>query len=183
MKRILFITSLAFLLWAVPQKSQAQAIPTATRGTGLQVGVGYSFAHPDYAQKNIQGYTIYGTFDFTRHIGIEGDIHRVSVITPTDIGQNTYLLGPRYVFHFGRFHPYAKGLVGLGFFSTDYDKGSGIPNSNNHYKMYALGGGLDYTWTRHVNIRAVDFEYQSWPGFGANGLTPYVFTFGAAYRF
>ncbi|QNI36293.1 outer membrane beta-barrel protein [Edaphobacter sp. 4G125] len=163
--------------------SYAQAIPTATRNSGLQVGAGYSFASPDYGQRKIQGYSIYGTFDFTRHIGIEGDIHRVNVITPTDIGENTYLLGPRYVLHFGRFHPYAKGLLGLGFFPTNYDKGSGKPNTNYHHKIYAFGGGVDYTVSRHFNVRAVDFEYQRWPGWKPDGLTPYVFTFGAAYHF
>jgi hypothetical protein len=160
--------------------SHAQAAPTAIRNTGLQVGVGYSFAGPDYAQRKIQGYSIYGTFDFTRHLGIEGDVHRINVITPTDIGENSYLLGPRYVLHFGRLHPYVKGLLGLGFFQTDYDI---KPNTNFSYKIYAFGGGLDYNARRRLNIRVVDFEYQRWPGFNAEGLSPYIFTFGAAYRF
>lgn len=148
----------------------------------MQLGAGYSLASPDYAQKRIQGYTIYGTFDFTRHLGIEGDIHRVNIITPTDISENSYLLGPRYVFPIGRFRPYAKGLLGIGQFSTDYDPGEHIPNFSEHHKMYALGGGLDYRLRRHVNVRA-DFESQHWPGFRKNGLTPYVFTLGAAYNF
>lgn len=180
MKRILFTTLVVFLLWTAAQTSHAQAAPTAIRSTGLQVGVGYSFAKPDYGQRNIQGYSIYGTFDFTRHIGIEGDIHRVNVFTPNDIGESSYLLGPRYVLHFGRFHPYAKGLLGVGFFQTDYDI---QPNSNYSYKMYAFGGGVDYTVSRHLNVRAIDFEYQRWPGYKPSALTPYVFTFGAAYHF
>ncbi len=183
MKRILFILSFAFLLGTTARFSHAQAVPTATRNSSVQIGAGYSFASPDYGQKKIQGYTIYGTYDFTRHWGIEGDIHRISVITPTDIGEDSYLLGPRYVFHYGRFRPYAKGLLGLGRFKTDYDPRSLRPNYANTYKMYALGGGADMRASRHWNIRLVDFEYQGWPGYGKNGLTPYVFTFGAAYTF
>ena len=183
MKRILWTTSIAFLLWTTTQISHAQAVPAATRNGSIQIGAGYSFAKPDYAQRNIQGFTIYGDWDFTRHWGIEGDIHRVSVITPTDIGEDSYLLGPRYVFHIGRFHPYAKGQLGLGVFKTDYDPRSGLKNYSNTYKMYSFGGGVDYHATRHLNVRAFDFGYQNWPGFGRNGLTPYVFTFGAAYTF
>jgi hypothetical protein len=183
LKRILWTTSIAFLLWTTAQISHAQATPAATRSGSIQIGGGYSFAKPDYGQKNIQGFTIYGDWDFTRHWGIEGNIHRVSVITPNDIGEDSYLVGPRYVFHFNRFRPYVKGQLGFGRFKTDYDKDSLRPNYTNTYKIYSLGGGVDYRATRHLNVRAFDFEYQGWPGFGKNGLTPYVFTFGAAYTF
>lgn len=183
MKRILSLFSIVFLLGTTARISHAQAVPTATRSGSLQLGAGYSFAGPDYGQKKIQGYTIYGTYNFTRHWGIEGDIHRVSVFTPLDIGEDSYLLGPRYSFHFGRFSPYAKGLLGLGVFKTDYDKGSMKPNYSYSYKMYAFGGGVDMRASRHWNVRLVDYEYQKWPGFAQNGLSPYVFTFGAAYTF
>jgi hypothetical protein len=186
LKRIFWTTSIAFLLWTTTQISHAQAVPAATRSGSIQIGGGYSFAKPDYAQRKIQGFTIYGDWDFTRHWGIEGNIHRVSVITPTDIGEDSYLVGPRYVFHssrFSRIRPYAKGQLGFGRFKTDYDPRSGVPNYTNTYKIYSLGGGVDYHATQHLNVRAFDFEYQGWPGFAQNGLTPYVFTFGAAYSF
>lgn len=184
MKRILSILSITFLLGTTARITHAQATPTATRGSSVQIGAGYSFASPDYGQKKIQGFTIYGDYDFTRHWGIEGNIHRVSVITPTDIGEDSYLVGPRYSFHYKkRFKPYVKGQLGFGRFKTDFDPGSLMPNYANTYKIYSLGGGLDYHATPHINIRAVDFEYQGWPGFRENGLSPYVFTFGAAYSF
>ena len=184
MKRLLHFASIALLLWTGTQFSHAQAIPTATRGGGgIQLGAGYSFSNPDYGGHNTQGYSIYGDWDFTRHWGIEGDIHRVDVISPADISEDSYLLGPRYVFHFRRLRPYAKGMLGFGRFKTDYDPGSNRANAAFTYKIYALGGGLDVPINRHLNIRAVDFEYQGWPGFNPNGLSPYVFTFGAAYRF
>lgn len=183
MKRLLSITSILFLLWTTAQISHAQAIPAATRSGNIQLGAGYSFAGPDYGQKKIQGYTIYGSYDFLRHWGIEGNIHKVSVITPTDIGEDTYLLGPRYVFHYRRFKPYAKAQFGIGRFKTDFDKDSKKPNFTNTNGVYAFGGGVDMRATSHLNIRAVDFEYQKWPGFRDNGLSPYVFTFGAAYTF
>ena len=51
------------------------------------------------------------------------------------------------------------------------------------YKIYSFGGGIDIQATHNINVHAVDFEYQQWPGYQANGLTPQVWSFGAAYAF
>jgi len=128
----------------------------------------------------IQGISVYGDYNFSRHLGIEGDVHLATIFTPRDIGLQSYLVGPRYVFHIKRFQPYGKFLGGIGRFKTDYDI---APNSTFNYGIYAFGGGVDVPLTPHLNIRAVDFEYQKWPGFEPNGLSPLVWTFGAAYRF
>lgn len=158
----------------------AQATPTASRISHLQLGGGWSIANPDYAQRKIQGFTIYGDLDFTRHWSLEGDIHRVSIVTPTDVGVDSYLLGPRYVYRHNRFSPYAKVLFGLGRFKYQFDY---APEAVYTYKIYAFGGGLDIKATRRVNIRAIDFEYQQWPGYASHGLSPAVYSFGAAYAF
>jgi len=161
--------------------AHSQAIPTASRwGSSLQIGIGASIVNPDYGEKKDKGPTIYGTFDFTRHIGIEGDVHLASVIAPADVGENTYLLGPRYVFHHGRFHPYAKGLLGLGVINFQPDN---RPHTSATYVAYALGGGLDIKVARKINVRAIDVEAQSWPGYNPHGLSPFVMTFGVAYSF
>jgi hypothetical protein len=180
LKRILHITSIAFLLWTSAQISHAQAAPAATRSGSIQLGGGFSFASPDYGKTKIKGFSGYGDYDLTRHLGIEGDIHLNSVFTPTDIGEDSYLIGPRYVFNLHRFHPYAKFMGGFGRFKYQYDT---VPHTAYTYGIYAFGGGVDYHLTTHLNIRPVDFEYQIWPGFAANGLTPMVWTFGAAYAF
>ena len=160
--------------------AHAQAVPTATRGGALQVGIGGTYAKPVYGNVGIKGPTVYGTFDFTQHIGIEGDIHYASVFTPTDIGENSYLLGPRVVFHKKRFNPYAKVLFGIGSFNTQFDTS---PHTTNYFKMYAFGAGVDVRAGHHINVRAFDFEYQKWPSFYPHGLSPVVMTIGAAYRF
>jgi hypothetical protein len=160
----------------------AQASPTATRAAFIQVGAGLSVFQPDYNPGPIKGYSIYGNFDFTSHIGIAGDVHVVNVITPGDVGQNSYLLGPRFTMARGRFHPYAKALAGIGVFTFQPVYVTSSSSSSSH-KMYAFGGGLDVRVKRHWNVRAIDFEYQRWPGFGANGITPFGVTVGAAYVF
>ncbi|MBS1800740.1 MAG: outer membrane beta-barrel protein [Acidobacteria bacterium] len=159
----------------------AQAVPTAIRAGGIaQIGAGWSIASPDYGPSKIQGVSIYGTFDFTRHWGVEGDVHRISLKTPSTIGEDSYLVGPRYVFHHGRIHPYAKALAGFGRFHYLYNS---APSATYTYKIYSFGGGVDVRARSHLNIRAVDLEYQKWPGFPTNGITPLALTFGAAYAF
>lgn len=179
MRRLVHIGSFTCLLWAA-RLSPAQAVPTASRAGIAQIGVGWSVANADYSPHKIQGLSIYGTYDFARHWGIEGTIHRTSLITPADIGEDSYLLGPRYVFRHSRFSPYVKALFGLGRFKYNFKD---APDTAYTYKIYSFGGGLDVQLTHHVNVRAVDFEYQQWPGYPPNGLSPQVWTFGAAYAF
>ena len=160
--------------------SHAQAVPTAERTGVAQIGGGGSVASPDYSPNKIGGITVYGTLDFTRHIGIEGALHYTSLVTPDYVAEDSYLIGPRYVFHHNRVHPYGKALVGFGRFSYKFQN---APSATYTYKIYALGGGLDIRATKHINVRAIDLEYQQWPGFPVNGLAPLVGTIGAAYAF
>ena len=67
----------------------------------------------------------------------------------------------------------------MGRFQTQYDF---RPHTSDSYGVFAIGLGLDYRVTPHVNVRG-DFEAQRWPNFPPDGLTPYVTTIGAAYAF
>jgi Outer membrane protein beta-barrel domain len=158
--------------------SHAQAVPTASRSGSIQIGGAATIISPDYAPTHIKGISIYGDYDFFRHLGIEGDIH-FSVITPSDISENSYLLGPRYSWHYKRFNPYAKALFGIGRFG--FQQGYFPAASSATFGQFALGGGLDVQATRHINVRAFDIEFQRWPGFEPNGLSPIVYNFGVAY--
>lgn len=161
--------------------SHGQAVPAASRSGRLQVGAGVTYARPDFSYP-IKGISVYGDYDFTGHIGVEGDLHFVNLFTPADISEDTYLIGPRFVFHHRRFSPYAKALFGLGRFGYQYPSQWGHASTYT-YGVYAFGGGLDLRATRHLNIRPFDIEFQRWPGFKNDGLTPIVMTFGAAYTF
>ena len=180
LKRLLLIGSLSSLLLA-GRFSHAQAVPTAEgpRGLGLQIGGGWSIAAANYGPKRIKGLSIYSTYDFTRHWGIEGTIHRISSTTPGEIGEDSYLIGPRYAVHFSRFHPYAKAQFGIGRFKNNFTN----RQTAYTFKIYSFGGGLDINVTRRLNLRAIDLEYQKWPSFQPGGLSPKVLTVGAAYSF
>ena len=55
-------------------------------------------------------------------------------------------------------------------------------HANLAYNMYAPGAGVDVRIKSYLNVRG-DFEYQQWPSFPPNGLSPAVLSIGAAYHF
>jgi hypothetical protein len=160
--------------------AHGQAVPTASRIGSIQAGIGGVLADPDYAQSNIEGLTFWGDFDFLYHYGVEGEIHYY-IRTPTDISENTYMAGPRYVLRYKKVDGYAKLMFGLGRFGTQ--SGSYANPATGSYFVYSPGFGLDVHVTRHINIRAIDFEVQKWPSFAAHGLSPLVGSAGVTYVF
>jgi len=180
LKTLMMFGSLACAL-SITSSGRAQALPTATARGYLQAGGGYAYGKPDYGDKAIQGISGFADFDFSQHFGVEAAFHYVSIITPTDLGENTFLIGPRYVYRKGRFAPYAKLMLGRGDLVIQETEDNPGKYSGNYF-IYAIGGGLDIGITNHLVVRAFDLEYQEWPGLGS-GLTPSVATAGIAYRF
>jgi hypothetical protein len=179
LKNLITIATLAGIL-SVGSAAHAQAMPTAVSKGLFQVGGGYTLVMPDYGQKNIEGFTGFADFDFRPHFGVEAEYHYVSIITPLDLGENSFYVGPRYVYTRGRFSIYGKALIGIGTIviqevQDNPEGGAGT------YLSYGGGGGLDVRVGKHLVVRAIDAEYQHW-NYG-NGLTPIAFTVGAAYRF
>jgi len=158
-----------------------QDMPGATRGATFQVGGGFSAANPDYSRKWITGVSVYADADLRRHIGIEFDYHYINLNTPFDLGEVTYLVGLRYSVNIHRFHPYVKGMLGLGTFEIEKDYYHN--SSSNTYMAAAFGGGVEMPLTGHLNLRVIDAEFQRWPSFPPNGLSPFALTSGLAYRF
>lgn len=168
------------LLFVVPA-SRGQAVYSAIRTGVLQVGVAGSSFSLDYGEGREQGVMVYADFDLKYHLGIEALYRNASIITPHDIGENHLFIGPRIRFTRGRFTPYAKLLAGRA--TLVFQQGYNTANSSQGYLAYALGGGLDISVSRHINVRAIDYEYQEWPGFKPHGLTPTGISVGAAYVF
>jgi hypothetical protein len=158
-----------------------QALPAASRSLSFEAGAGVSFANPDYSNKYIKGITAFGSADFRKGLGVDVEYHDTNIITPADIGEQTFLAGLRYGVHKRKFYPYVKGLAGIGTFS--FQQGYYAKASSSHYSVFALGGGIEYHATPHISIRLIDMEYQEWTTFSPSNLTPIVYTIGAAYRF
>jgi opacity protein-like surface antigen len=184
MKKTCLLSLLLSLVIGLPAALHAQATAAATRGGISQVGVTYTLSNEDqYIGKYLQGMSFFGTFDLNNHIGIEGDVHLVSLFKSYfDYKESSYDGGVRYVLHYRRFHPYGKGLVGIGHATAPNPNqivGGSTPGT---YFLFALGTGVDYSVNDKINIRA-DFEYQRWTNFPPHGLTPPLFNVGVAYRF
>jgi hypothetical protein len=175
LKRFLIVASLL----GVPAMLVAQSSPTASRSGDLQIGGGLTNANTDYLPNRINGAAVYVDFDFYRHFGVEGEFHFLKD-GQTNIYEKTYEVGGRYSrVYRGRYAPYVKALYGRGVFNFATN---GVTTANLAYNMFAGGGGLDYHLLPFLNVRG-DFEYQHWMSFPPHGLTPTLFTIGAAYRF
>jgi hypothetical protein len=172
-----FACVLSMTTWA-----HAQATPTASRVVGtIAVGTGWSILNPDFAQSHIGAITFWGDMNLPYSLGVEGVIH-YSVNTPSDVSENSYVIGPRYIVHpHKRVELYAKALFGVGHFGLQ--QGSFANPNTATYFEYQVGGGIDVRVTRHIKIRAIDFEAQKWPGFHPNTLSPWGGTVGVSYVF
>lgn len=178
LKNLMTLTSLAGVL-CCHSLCHAQALPTATANGALQVGIGWSYVRPDYGQKAIQGVTGYADLDLFRHLGLEAEYHYIALITPTDLAENSFLAGPRFILPRGRFSYYAKALAGIGDIVIQETQDNPQGGAGKYF-AYGIGGGVDYRATKHIVVRG-DFEYQHW-GY-LTGLTPTSYTLGVAYRF
>src|SRR5271168_1716619 len=173
------------LVFFASTRLHAQATPTASAKGELQIGALFVYGNSDYRPQNFKGYGFYTTFDFKYHFGIEGEFHQLNdPDAADDVYERTYEIGPRYVLHHGRYNPYAKLMYGRGVFN--YPPVFGDPKigpaANLAYNLGAIGAGVDYRVVPGINVRA-DYEYQKWPNFPPNGLSPWIFSIGAAYRF
>lgn len=163
----------------------AQVRPSAKKLADLQIGGSFDVGSPDYSQNKLYGFGAYTTFDFRPHLGVEGEFHQLDAPdSGLSIYERTYEIGPRYFWRFGHFEPYVKALAGRGIFNFPPDPRhpSSGPVANLGYTMWAGGFGTDYHLRPSLNLRA-DYEFQQWPGFPPNGLTPRVLSIGIAYHF
>lgn len=179
LKKLITFGTLACAL-TLPQFGHAQAGPTATRLSHVQVGGGFSYARTDYGQKGDKGLTIFGDYDIGLHWGAEAEYHYLSVATPDLVSENSFVIGPRFILRAHHFKFYGKGVVGLGHFSVPLTSTNGL-RADETDLVVGGGGGVEYLIGHHITLRPVDVEYQRWSF--KTGLTPLVLTTGAAYRF
>lgn len=154
---------------------RAQAGYTASRGGRIQAGAGVLYLHNDYTSAGDEGASVWIDADLNRYVGIEGEVHLGTLRSPSDIGENSYLLGPRLSYHRRKLTGYGKLMVGRGTIVNDF------LNTSSSYTIFAGGGGVDYKLHGHFSLRAVDFEYQNWHSFTPHSLSPYTISTGVIY--
>jgi hypothetical protein len=167
-----------FVLFLVgPVVIHAQVVPAARGGTGsIFAGGTFSVIKPDYGVNWLMGIGGYFDVNLDNTFAAEGEVRLMRINQHIDVHEDTYMAGPKFTYRRGKFEPYGKALFGVGEFNFPYSYAHG------GYFAMALGGGLDYRITPRLKIRAIDYEYQIWPGYLNSGLTPHGFSFGAAYR-
>jgi hypothetical protein len=179
-RSLLFVFSLfcAFILGMEAPSSAAQSAPAAFRSPiSLTVGGTASAFDPDYIQNKLVGIGAYLDLDIPHHLGVEAEGRWQRFHEYEGISQDNYLIGPRYRFRrFWVAQPYAKALGG--FSNMNFENGLGT----GRFTTLAFGGGVDLKVNRRWSVRALDVEYQYWPSFLGESLSPYGVSAGVSYR-
>lgn len=177
------LSVLAFVLTVAvgAPRLSAQAVATAT-GNALAIGVTYQSANPDYGPVRSSGIGIFADYDFSRYLGVTAELNLPTAFSSVVFLEHSYLVGVRGEYHYHRYMPYAKVLIG-GANSSNNTNNPNLLNAPAAFPMFAYGGGLEIRLPRHLTVRAIDFEQQHWFDYPPHGLTPTIVSFGAAYRF
>jgi hypothetical protein len=158
--RLVCAAALVLLVFCGVRPGSAQVVPSADAG-GIKIWAGGLASAYDvaYGARKLGGITALVDVDTRRGIGIEGEARWLDFHQVDNLHVETYSIGVRYHRNWGKFQPYAKGLIGFGDFNFPYNYATG------RYTVATFGGGIDYQWKRRISIRAADFEYQDWPQF------------------
>jgi hypothetical protein len=160
-------------------RARAQSPESATGGEQhLSVGGNINGTYLGYGERWLGGAGASVDLRINRRLGVEGEANFTFYRQFANTHATTYLGGPRYTFPtHGRFRPYAKGLIGGGYFYFPYHYATGS------YFVVAPGAGVDYRLNYRWRLRLADFEYQYWPQFTFGATQNYAITTGIRYIF
>ena len=154
-----------------------QVVPAGdSGGYNLTVGATATGYALQYGDRKMIGIAAIADLDTKRRIGFEGEAQWLIFHQTANVHTTTWLVGPRYHLTYGRFQPYAKGLIGFGQFNYPYNL------CQDTDLVIAPGGGVDYRISRRVRVRLADFEYQFWPQFHYGALSSYGISSGIRIR-
>ena len=176
-KWLLSLLGFASLLVLVPM-SHGQAEATAVQTSHIQAGAGAMFLDNDYSARKAGGVIAWADYDFLHFFkveaGAEAELKFGGIITPDDIGENSYLIGPKFTYRVHKYQVFGKVLVGRGTITNQ------LFHTASSFNLYEIGGGLDYHIARKYNIRA-DVSEQKWPDFEPHTLSPLSVSVGLLY--
>ena len=154
---------IAAALFVMPSLAAAQSAYSGERPpVKFTVGGSYSYFDAAYGGYKVMGAVAYANFSpvIWDHVGVEGEGRWLSLNASRGFREYHYLAGPVYhitLAEHRRFHPYVKGLIGIGI--VDFPNHLAV----GRYFVLAPGAGVDYTLNRRWRLRG-DYEYQVWPG-------------------
>ena len=172
----LALAGLAFQLGLV-EMAHGQVVPAGDAGrlvvSAGGTGSGY---YLQYGERKMLGITGFVDVDSRSPFGLEFEGRWLEWNQTALVHTETFSAGPRYHHDFGNLQPYAKGMLGYGYFNFPYNLAQG------QYLTVTAGGGLDYHIRRRIYIRAADIEYQYWPQFTYGGMSSFGVSAGLRVR-
>lgn len=159
----------------------------AQEGAGFEISGNYQYVrfNPGNGASgiNCQGGSGSGAAYLNSRFGIVGEFGACKV-TGLPAGASAhemdYLFGPRVYFRAqGRVYPFVQGLFGGERFSAGV---TGVGSASSNAFATALGGGADVTLTRHVSLRALQFDYL-YTHFGGRSQNNLRIQSGIVWRF
>ena len=182
-----FAVVIFLILLSAARHATAQAAESATAlqifvtvcgfGSVFNPGDGNNQFYPA-SGSYLVGLGTYVDVRFTRWVQVEAEGRWLRFNASDGEHMDHYLIGPRVPIHeFGRAEAYGKFLFGVG--KMTFPNGFGYGS----FTSRPSGGGVDYTMSRTLTIRAVDFEFQQWPKWlPGTALYPWGVSAGVGYR-
>jgi outer membrane immunogenic protein len=169
MKKLTLMKTVAFLLLVLGFAAITPCPAAAQSGSRVDVGVDYNYVRTNAPAGDCGCFAMNGgsgwvAFNFSHSLGIVGEIasQYASNISSTgaDLTLTSYLGGPRFTLRRSHhFAPFAQVLLGGAHASGSLAPGSsGLAGSANAFALTA-GGGLDFSLTRHIALRAFEADY------------------------
>jgi hypothetical protein len=149
-------------LLGAPQIASAQVGPAATPAGNVAVFATFTDSKPNFRylyDRAVYGFSLGGYLQPRRFLGIEA---RGSILRwGSDQHEESALVGPRAGLHFGRFSPYASGLVGAG---NAWSRN--LPDHEPPLIIEQVGlqwsilGGVDLRLGHHLRLRVGELAYS-----------------------
>jgi hypothetical protein len=131
---------------------------------------------PGYPDNTLLGIGAYVDLNAPRWWGIEAEGRWLLFHEFAQIHEDTYLIGPRFIFPMGKLKFSGKALYGIGDFAFPYGY------AHERTMALAFGGTVEYHLSKRISVRALDVEYQKWPHFQNQGISPIGASIGVAYH-
>lgn len=146
-----------------------------TESSGVRVGVNGGYGSVQYNIINRLG-AVMEVSGGVRDQGLNGNLSIYSV-----------MVGPQiYPFkHRRKLTPFAHVLFGENFYHNSYPAVGGFPHtvSTDSKFGWEAGGGFDWVYKKHWEIRLIQIDYAPTKFFGAGTKTGYRASIGVVYRF
>jgi hypothetical protein len=188
----LFLVACAAVSFAQTPEFQKNEVYVGYSANEVDTQGAFSSNPNDTGRDHFNGFNVEATRNVSRYLGVQADysFHQKSQDVP--VGTATGNVRARLQQFMGgvkvqdnaldvRFRPFAHALVGVAHDSVDAIVPSIITtNTSDNGLALAIGGGLDIRATKHIDVRAIQLDYN--PNRN-NGDTDHNFRIGAGLNF